>query len=102
MSAGLLAKGGASVPTISRFFGIRVTMYVEDHPPPHFHVEYGGAWAKVGIDSLELLAGSLPRRVAALVLEWAMMHRPELRENWRRCERHELPLLRIAGLDEEG
>jgi hypothetical protein len=30
--------GGASVPTISRFFGILIQMYLDDHPPPHSHV----------------------------------------------------------------
>ncbi len=35
-----------------------------------------------------------------MVLEWAMMHRPELRENWLRAERHEAALP-IAPLDEE-
>jgi len=29
------------VPEISRFFGIVVAMYYDDHPPPHFHVRYG-------------------------------------------------------------
>ena len=48
----------------------------------------------------EVLAGSVPRRVLALVLEWALLHRPELRRNWARAGRHE-PLVRIPGLDEE-
>jgi hypothetical protein len=26
---------------ISRFFGIVVAMFYNDHPPPHFHVRYG-------------------------------------------------------------
>ena len=28
------------MPEISLFFGIRVTMYYEDHQPPHFHAAY--------------------------------------------------------------
>lgn len=28
------------MPEISLFYGIRVTMYYEDHNPPHFHAEY--------------------------------------------------------------
>jgi hypothetical protein len=38
---------------------------------------------------LELTKGALPRRVHALVVEWAMLHRAELRENWQRAERGE-------------
>lgn len=29
------------MPVVSRFFGIVITMYYNDHPPPHFHVRYG-------------------------------------------------------------
>ena len=28
------------MPEISVFFGIRVTMYYDDHNPPHFHADY--------------------------------------------------------------
>lgn len=28
------------VPEISRFFGIVITMYYDEHPPPHFHARY--------------------------------------------------------------
>ena len=30
------------MPEISLFFGIRVTMYYDDHNPPHFHAEHNG------------------------------------------------------------
>lgn len=29
------------MPEISLFYGIRVTMYYDDHNPPHFHAELG-------------------------------------------------------------
>ena len=29
------------MPEISRFFGIVIKMYFDQHPPPHFHAEYG-------------------------------------------------------------
>ena len=28
------------MPEIALFYGIRITMYYDDHTPPHFHVEY--------------------------------------------------------------
>lgn len=31
-----------TMPEISLFYGIRVTMYYRDHMPPHFHAEYNG------------------------------------------------------------
>jgi hypothetical protein len=29
-----------SLPTISRFFGISIAMYFDDHGPPHFHARH--------------------------------------------------------------
>lgn len=86
------------MPEISRFFGIVITMHFNDHPPPHFHARYGAAKALIEIDSLSVLAGSLPPRVLGLVTEWGFHHRAELRENWGRVVRKESPL-RIAPLE---
>ncbi len=91
----------AGMPTVSRFFGIEIRIYGRDHPPAHFHVFYAGSEAAVSIETLDLVAGSLPRRAMALSVEWAMMHRPELRENWQRAARKEA-LHWVRGLDEEG
>jgi len=88
------------MPTISRFFGIRILMFHDEHRRSHFHARYGEHEASIAIDTLEVLAGGLPRRAMALVLEWAMLHRPELRDNWERGAKFE-PLAGIPGLDEE-
>ena len=47
------------MPEISRFFGIIIAMYYNDHPPPHFHVRYGQQKAIIGIQSLAILEGKL-------------------------------------------
>ena len=75
-----------------------IRMYWDEHPPPHFHVEYGGDEALVRIDTLEIVRGRLPRRAHALLIEWALMHREELRANWRCAEVGE-PLQPIAPLE---
>lgn len=71
------------VPTISRFFGIVIAMFFDDHGPPHFHARYVHGSAKVRIDTLEVIDSSLARRQLRLVLAWAELHQDELRENWR-------------------
>jgi hypothetical protein len=70
------------MPCISQFLGISIYMYYNDHVPPHFHAEYGEHEAMYAIDTLEILRGGLPRRVHALVMEWASMHRADLKANW--------------------
>src|SRR4029077_4688113 len=33
-------EGVRKMPRISRFYGIAIAMYYNDHAPPHFHVKY--------------------------------------------------------------
>jgi len=71
------------VPEISRFFGIVVAIYYKEHGIPHFHAKYGGQTGVFSISELKLIEGRLPKRVIALVLEWAFEHRDELMEDWQ-------------------
>lgn len=70
------------MPEISRFFGIVVQMYFNEHNPPHFHVRYNGYRAQIDIETLGIIDGHLPPKVLALVVEWASIHQNELRKNW--------------------
>lgn len=74
------------VPEISRFFGIVIKMFFDEHNPPHFHAEYGGSKALVDIRNLSVFAGRLPPRVTGLVIEWATLHQQELLDDWRRAQ----------------
>jgi hypothetical protein len=78
------------MPTISRFFGIVIAMYFDDHGPPLFHARHADGAAKVRIDTLEPIETTLGRRQLRLVLAWAELHQAELLENWRlaRAGRH--------------
>lgn len=77
------------MPVVSRFFGLVINMYHNDHQPPHFHASYGEFEVLIEIGTLAVYEGSLPRRAMAMVLEWAAIHRQELFANWRRAERNE-------------
>jgi hypothetical protein len=85
------------VPEISRFYGIVIRMYYDDHPPPHFHAYYGEYEALVNIHTLAIISGRLPPRALGLVIEWALLHQDELRSCWERARNME-PLLKIAPL----
>jgi hypothetical protein len=79
------------MPTISRFYGVVIRMFHNEHAPPHFHAEYAGAVAAISIEELEVIAGVLPRRALVLVLDWAALHQQELMENWKLCLSKEQP-----------
>jgi Domain of unknown function (DUF4160) len=85
------------MPEVSRFFGILIRMYFDDHNPPHFHAIYAGTESKVGIDPIIFLEGQLPNRAASMVLEWAALHQRELMQNWNRL-RNDQPAERIEPL----
>jgi hypothetical protein len=77
------------MPEISRFFGIIIRMYVEvgaPHQAAHFHAYYQDHVAIFGMDPIELLGGSLPRRQARLVEAWAELHQEELLADWHRLQ----------------
>lgn len=85
------------MPEISRFFGIVIRMYYNDHQPPHFHACYGEADVAMRINPVGLLHGNLSPRSMSLVFEWALLHEKELIENWRLARAGEA-LNRIEGL----
>lgn len=86
------------MPEISRFLGIVIKMFFDDHNPPHFHAEYGESAALIDIRHLSLFSGALPPRVLGLVIEWATLHRQELLEDWEKAQAQQ-ELKKIAPLE---
>ena len=86
------------MPEISRFFGIIIRMYYDDHGPPHVHAEHQGN--KILLDFRgNVLRGDLRSRTALrLTREWIDLHVAELEEDWERA-RAGRELHRIAPLD---
>ena len=85
------------MPEISRFLGIAIAMYYDDHEAPHFHAFYGEHSVSVEVNSA-IVHGTFPPRALGHVLEWAALHRTELLANWQRA-RGGKPLERIAPLE---
>jgi len=86
------------MPEISRFFGIVIAIFYDDHRPAHFHVRYGQQSATIAIETLSVLQGRLSPKALGLVMEWAALHQAELEEDWRLAEQH-APLKPIAPLE---
>ena len=66
-------------------------MFYGDHAPPHFHAVYQGDEIMVNVDTLEVMEGLMNRRAQALVLEWAALHRADLRQAWHLASRNQEP-----------
>lgn len=79
------------MPRISSFYGIVITMYFGDHPPPHFHARHGDETATIEIATAAVIKGFLSPRAMRLVREWTELHRAELAANFERVVREESP-----------
>ena len=64
----------------------------EPHHSAHFHAYYQDEVAVFGIDPVEVITGSLPKRQRRLVEAWAELHQEELRADWERLQAGRTPL----------
>ena len=81
--AGFVSRHMALIAIVD---GIRITVYPNDHPPPHFHAKIAEYEALFSIATGELLEGSLPRPKMEVVMSWYMAHRDEIAYLWREVE----------------
>ncbi len=72
-------------------------MYLRDHPPAHFHAEYGEYEITVEIET-GVVTGKFPRRALMVVLEWYLLHKEELQNNWQ-AALNKKPLSKIKPLE---
>ncbi|MBI5788044.1 MAG: DUF4160 domain-containing protein [Candidatus Schekmanbacteria bacterium] len=70
------------MPTISRFFGIMIRMYYDEHNPPHLHAEYQGGKALFDFSGNIIRGGLYSRTATKLIREWIDLHVIELEEDW--------------------
>ncbi len=87
------------MPEVSRFYGIIIRMFYNDHVPPHFHAVYGELSAQVSIETAELIAGTLPKRALRLVQEWTELHREQLLRNYNESQKEGGVITKIEPLN---
>ncbi|MDP2832309.1 MAG: DUF4160 domain-containing protein [Pseudomonadota bacterium] len=78
------------MPELSRFLGIVITMFWNDHAPPHFHAKYGKYEISVNILS-GVVEGVFPRRALRHVIDWYELHQAELLADWNLCSASKIP-----------
>jgi hypothetical protein len=86
------------VPIVSVIYGVDVSMFYQEHEPPHYHAEYQGQRAVFDFRG-RVLAGRIRSRTARrLIRQWAIRHGDDLARNWAKLKAG-LPLDRIAPLE---
>ena len=75
------------MPEVSRFYGLVIKIFYDDHHPPHLHAEYGEYEMLLNINTLAIMSGRLPARALGMVTEWASLHQQELHAAWERAKR---------------
>jgi hypothetical protein len=78
------------MPEISRFYGLIIYMFFNDHNPPHFKTKYGEFEANILIENGTILNGDLPVSKLKLVAAWAEIHKNELLDMWHSKEFHKV------------
>jgi hypothetical protein len=61
-----------------------ITVYANDHLPPHFHVMAPDFEALIEIETLAVLAGSLGRSSRKAVMTWVAANLATIRAEWNR------------------
>ena len=79
------------MPLIAIIDGIRIEVYFDDHPPPHFHARSAEHRFQMRISDQAVIAGSAPVPVIRKVRAWAFRHRRELLDAWKKVSNWEVP-----------
>ena len=74
------------MPTIKDFGSFRLSIYFEDHNPPHVHVIARDFHALVAIEDAKIIRGDVPARHRKRAMKWITEHRSELMKRWNDCQ----------------
>jgi hypothetical protein len=86
------------MPVISKFFGVVIRMYYDEHNPPHFHAEYQNNNAIFDMQG-NITKGDLKSRTATkLVRDWVDLHQADIEKNWDLAVNNQ-QILKIKPLD---
>lgn len=59
------------MPTLCTIESIKIDVYAQDHPPPHFHVRFAEYEVLIEIKTLQVYKGTIPASLLRKVINWA-------------------------------
>ena len=86
------------MPEVSRFFGVRIVIYYDEHSPPHFHAYYQSFEASYSIENNKRIKGRMPTNLEKVIIKWSKKYQKELANNWNLAKNRKL-LMKIKGAD---
>jgi hypothetical protein len=79
------------MPEISRFMGMVICIFFNDHEIPHIHVYYEGKLTKIDFDGNVISRLLLPLNKLHIIRDWIKKYQYELRSNWDKIRERKMP-----------
>lgn len=76
--------------------GLKIELYANEHPPPHFHVKGNDVNASFTIDSCSLVKGKVSSKNRKKIEYWHRYAKPRLIEFWNKTRPSDCNVGRIA------
>jgi len=70
------------MPNIFTINGAKVSIYKNDHLPPHIHIKHGEYEAAIDLNTVSILEGKLPKNTRRWAMKWVSENRGKLQQKW--------------------
>jgi hypothetical protein len=77
--------------TVDWLNGLKIQIFSNEHPPPHFRVSYAGETANFAIEDCKKLNGGL-NKWERNIRAWHAVHKPHLIAVWNRTRPTDCPV----------
>ena len=79
--------------TIARVQGLKIEIFANEHPPPHFRVQYQGSTANFKISDCSMISGSgQVTRFTKNIIFWWQQNKPRLIDIWNQRRPSDCPV----------
>ena len=87
------------MPKISYFFGITISIYYNEHNPPHLHAVYNECKATYEIKSGKKIRGEMSKTAERLIKKWIKLKQKDLLRVWILAQNKISPLPSVDPLE---
>ena len=79
------------MPTIAIIDGVKIMIFANDHPPPHFHAKYAEFKARISIATGAVIDGSIPPAKLNGIRTWFAPRQEHIAFVWTEIQAHRYP-----------